>query len=129
CCLSVVGERRRALAEWRRVLRPGARIAISDVYRRAAAGDENDRPAGIASWQTLAREVCGAGFTILHFEDRSEVLREWVARFIFAYGSLDPLWGDACDRGRGRDGGRRPALGYYVMVASKAVRRRQGRAR
>lgn len=120
CSLSVVGERRRALAEWSRVLKPGGRLAVSDVYRRTAPGEPGEeRGDGVASWQTIDREVCAAGFTVLQFEDRSEVLKEWVARFIFAYGSLDPLWGEAC--GRGRFAGRRAALGYYLMLAGKPV--------
>jgi SAM-dependent methyltransferase len=128
CSLSVMEERRHALAEWCRVLRPGRRIAMSDVYRLAAPGDENDpNPAGMASWQTIAREVCEAGFQVVHFEDRSDVLREWVARFIFAYGSLDPLRSEA--GGRVREGGRRAAFGYFIMVASKSVRRRKERSR
>ena len=57
------------------------------------------------------------GFHIEGFGDRSGVLKSFVARFIFQYGSLDALWGGA----GGLDAGtvRKAMPGYYLMIASK----------
>jgi SAM-dependent methyltransferase len=120
CSLSVMPDRAAALAEWRRVLRAGARIAISDVYRRV---DDPDRVSTgldlspLVSWSAIAADLDTAGFSVEWFEDRSEVLREWVARFIFAHGSLEALWGGAC--GLTAEAVRLAAPGYFMAIAER----------
>lgn len=101
CSLSQMPDRRVALAEWRRVLKAGGRLLLADVDWPSSEGCDS-----------LAEDIAAAGFHILHDEDRSDALAGFVARFIFHYGSLDPLWGD-------RDGappaGGRP--GYRLIIA------------
>lgn len=101
CSLSQMPDRRAALAEWRRVLKAGGLLLLADVDWPSADG--RDR---------LAEDIAAAGFRILHDEDRSDVLAGFVARFIFHYGSLDPLWGD---RDCAPPAGSRP--GYRLIVA------------
>ena len=112
CSLSLTADRALALAEWRRALRRGGRLAMSDVYRRA--GGEAGR---IATREALCAEVAAAGFRIERFEDRSEALKGWAARFIFAFGSLDALWGGDCAVARDSIG--KVRLGYALLIAAK----------
>ena len=110
CVLSTLTDRAQALGEWVRVLKPGGRLALSDVTGRAGVGR-------LCSAQTLLQSLAAAGFHIERFEDRPDALKRWVAEFVFAYGSLDALCGGA----GGIDGatlrGARPS--YAVVVARK----------
>lgn len=105
CSLSLMPDRRAALAEWARVVKLGGRLLLADVEWPGSSGQDE-----------LAEDIEAAGFTILHDEDRSDVFPSFAARFIFRYGSLDALWGDrAC---HGRPAGR-PR--YRLLVALRSV--------
>jgi ubiquinone/menaquinone biosynthesis C-methylase UbiE len=114
CSLSTMADRAQALVEWRRALRSGGRLALSDVYSRAADGPGAGR---VATRAALLSAVAAAGFRVARFEDRSEVLKRWAAQFIFQYGSLEALWGGAggCECAAAR----LAALGYFLMIAVK----------
>ena len=116
CGLSLSVDRGLALAEWRRALRRGGRLALSDVYCRAggAAGQ-------IATRDALCADIAAAGLCVEWFEDRSDALKGWAARFIFQFGSLDALWGDDCPLGQGSLGKAR--LGYALLIATKSGER------
>ena len=114
CALSAMADRAQALAEWRRALRSGGRLALSDVYRRAGDGGGVGR---VATRTALLSAVAAAGFRVARFEDRSEVLKRWAAQFIFQRGSLEALWGGVGGRERGV--ARKAALGYFLMIAVK----------
>ncbi|MCF8480377.1 MAG: methyltransferase domain-containing protein [Rhodospirillum sp.] len=118
CVLSILPDRLAALREWVRILRVGGRLAFSDVYARRP--EETVTPPGddgpILSANQLQHLFSMAGLTVIHFEDRSDLLRAWVGRFIFHYGSLDALWGD----GGARKAPNHLALGYCTGIAVKA---------
>ncbi len=101
CSLSLMADRRAALAEWHRVLKPDGRLLLADVDWPDAAGGDPFRD-----------DVLAAGFAVLHGADRSDVLAGFAARFVFRYGSLDALWGDDCRRP-----GKRPR--YRLLVGRK----------
>lgn len=120
CSLSTMPDRAGVLREWWRVLADGGRLALSDVYRRSAPGDHASPvacPSPMVTWGRLARDLSEAGFEIQWFEDCSDVLKNWVARFVFEYGSLEALWGGAC--GLNADAVRQAAPGYFVLIADK----------
>ncbi|CAH2603842.1 Class I SAM-dependent methyltransferase [Rhodovastum atsumiense] len=115
CSLSVMPDRAATLLEWARVLRPGGSLALSDVYHRR--DDAAFAPAGATTRARLQGEVRDAGLGLAVFEDHSDVLREWVARFIFRYGTLDALWaGAGC---RAATSARAGAPGYCLLIARK----------
>lgn len=118
CSLSLMSSRRTALAEWARVLRPGAVLAIGDVFARHPLGND-EGVAGIAGQKTLIRELSSVGLSVLCFEDCSDVLKPWVARFIFCHGTLDSLWTGAC--GLSAETVRRAAIGYFLTIARRST--------
>ncbi len=62
-CVLCLAERAAALAEAARVLRPGGKLLVSDVYERGTAPEF-------------------PGFRVLAFEDRRNDLRQWLAQSI-----------------------------------------------
>ena len=114
CSLSAMGDQQRALGEWFRVLKRGGRLAVTDVYARAASVCYQGR---LKTQATLLHAAVAAGFHIQGFEDRSGVLKAWVAQFVFKFGSLDALWG--CASGLDASAAREVMPGYYLMIAIK----------
>ena len=121
CVLSVMPDQAAILAEWARVLRPGGCLALADVYARNPAPGTTAcaRADGLRSAAQLQSLIAAAGLVVTRFEDRSEVLRTWVGRFIFRYGSLEALWGDAATARAMRT----VAPGYCVAIAVRSARR------
>jgi len=99
CSLSVMGQPGWALAEFRRVLRPGGLLLLHDVYAR--------HPEGLARLRSLPFESClrgawsqpellaglaAAGLKLVWWADCSDALRQFVGQLIFAHGSLAQFW-------------------------------------
>lgn len=99
CVLSILTEPLLALAEFRRLLRSGGYLILSDMYSRESATGQHE------AW------LSENGFTVLLQEDHTPLLRELAARLILANGSLEGL----CCLAPGS--GRKP--GYYLLVARK----------
>ncbi len=114
CVLSLCDLPDAALREFRRVLRPGGALVLTDLYRRDQGKEAAPQglPAGCASGALSRRELeqglALAGFRVDVFEDHSRLLAELAARLVFA-GHGDLLCpGAEC-------GGARP--GYFLCVA------------
>lgn len=114
CVLSLL-DRPRALAEWARVLKPGGALALADLYARGEAG-------AFATAAEIAAELADAGFGIEHHADRSDLLTNFVGRFVFARGSLAGLWGDCLSA----EAARRARPGYGLWIARRPNTNRGG---
>jgi ubiquinone/menaquinone biosynthesis C-methylase UbiE len=128
CSLSLMDGVERMLAEFKRVLRIGGHLVISDIYAR--------NPDGLAALRRLSIEPClrGAlpqaeivdrvqayGFQIGLWEDHSDALRSFAARLIWSNGSLARFWHCAAS-GQIDPQATRHAIvqarpGYYLLIA------------
>jgi arsenite methyltransferase len=130
CSLSVMADVDRALAEFRRVLRSGGTIVVSDVYARNLAGIPALRQLpvacclrGAASRQEITGRLQAHGFRILLWEDHSDVLKQLAVRIIMAHGSMARFWcqttGEHADASHIQPVIARSKPGYFLFVAQK----------
>jgi ubiquinone/menaquinone biosynthesis C-methylase UbiE len=133
CSLSVMQTPGLVLAEAFRILRPGGKLVLTDVYARCQEGAlllrrrfAEDLPAVMIK-EELEGCLREAGFSVLVWEDHSYVWKEYVAQLIL---ENRPLYG-CCWRGIADE---QPNLrdflaimkqirpGYCLLVAEKADR-------
>jgi len=129
CSLSAMSDLDAALAESWRVLRPGGRMAVSDVYARDPAGVPNLRalPPGCGlrdamTQSDLAEKFQEHGFEILAWEDHSETLKTLATQMVLAHGSMSEFWSKSAPQSDPFDlqiAISRASLGYYLLAARK----------
>jgi arsenite methyltransferase len=132
CSLSLVEDADRVLRECFRVMKTGALFLIHDVYARqpeGAAGLENLPVrcclAGAVSHQEWLARLTDAGFQVLLWEDHTTALKEFAARIIFSYGSLEAFWCKAGDEARPaaareiQETVAQASPGYFLLLARK----------
>jgi SAM-dependent methyltransferase len=140
CSLSLLPNAAKALSEFHRVLRPGGRLVVTDVYARHPQTIDpiaHDLPpcfSGVLEKERTIRQLETVGFGIDNWEDHSDVLKAFITRFIFEHGSLEALWGGSAERSlpTGRTGDDRAERtpdrlqslktlrpGYALLVARK----------
>lgn len=127
CSLSVMVDLDRALAEFRRVLRNGGALVVSDVYARNPALVPALRRLpvacclrGAASRQEIADRLAAHGFRTLLWEDHSEVLKRLAVGIIMAHGSMVQFWcqttGGFADAARIQKTITESKPGYFLFV-------------
>jgi len=132
CSLSLVADIDQALAEFRRALKPGGYLVVSDVYAR--------NPDGISALRCLPFESCvrGAmlrdeiverlrahGFETTVWQDHSDALKQFAAQLIWTHGSLTQFWCRATASANSMDIQRtitQSKPGYFLLVAQKIRR-------
>ena len=99
CSLSVMEHSDQTLAEFFRVLKPGGKLVISDLYLRRVEGARDLRRlpltgclAGAWSREELAAQLDARGFRTLLWEDHSVALRQLAAQLIMAGSSVERFW-------------------------------------
>jgi len=129
CVLSLTGDIATTLGEMARILPPGGKLALADIYVRDADRQNNPLSAAIHSCLSAARPleavttaVEAAGFSILHLEDHSAALKQLACQIIFSFGSLEAFWGLFMEKEAASSACRalnaaRP--GYYLLIAEK----------
>lgn len=123
CSLSLIGYTAAQLAECRRVMRPGARFAVTDLYARADAplpSPSSGCLAGMVSRETVLAAFADAGFVVECWEDHSDQLKALVAQLIFSGTGAEALW--ACDGADGAAALRARRPGYFLLVAIRQER-------
>jgi arsenite methyltransferase len=132
CSLSVMGDAGRALDEFRRVLKIGGRLILSDVYAR--------NPATVHQLKRMPLECCLRGavskenvlsrlthrhFSIDLWEDHSDLLAKFAVQLIFSYGSMNRFWlqvgAESIDPEDIRRALSEAKPGYFLLIAKKVA--------
>ena len=136
CVLSLLSSSEKALSEFHRVLRPGGRLVLSDIYLRQPM----ERPSlsgstplscldGAVGMDRRMNQVKESGLEILLWEDHSRLLVELTARIVWKRGSFSSFFGNllplSCSLGGCFDV-RRTRPGYYLLLARKNERKAHG---
>ncbi|MBI5571126.1 MAG: methyltransferase domain-containing protein [Desulfomonile tiedjei] len=132
CSLSVMTDPDRALGEFRRVLRTGGKLIVSDVYARNP--DCADRllqlPStccvrGAVTRERLVERIIDHGFSVDLWEDHSDLLTKFAVQLIFAYGSMNGFWlrtaSDSVDPGEIQRAVSEVKPGYFLLIAHKVA--------
>jgi len=129
CVLSLTSDMQASLLEIHRVLVPGGKLVLTDIYAR----NENFLPKGLQTEirscfngalpiDTIKAYLRDAGFTILLLEDHTAMLRQLAGQIIFTFGSPAAFWqllmgADKAASTCGFIANARP--GYYLLIAQK----------
>jgi arsenite methyltransferase len=125
CVLSILSDREGALNECSRVLKNGGFLVVSDVFDEISVGEvhnktelEETNPNGILEKEDFLGSLTWLGFSLLLWEEHGSLLREFVARMIFAGHSLPDPWG--CAQRRPGRRGNRGGISYFLLVARRS---------
>ncbi len=130
CSLSVMENTDRVLDEMHRVLVPGGKLAVSDVYIRSPEGAEIMRKMvgggcffNAMTRDEMQRKLHDSGYELCRWEDRTDLWKAYVAGMILGTGSLQKLWGAVSESpytgGCMTEGVLKARPGYFWMVAEK----------
>jgi len=131
CSLSVMQDLPQVLAEIARVLLPGGKLAVTDMYVRLdsvlqTSCTNKGQTVGIRNYSELMKLFKGQGFKILHWEDQTAFLKEFVAMYIMEHGSAEALWQCMLNRQQDKQLSRQSLksdLGYFALIAEKCADR------
>ncbi len=117
CSLSVMRSVSKVLAEINRILIPGGKLGITDLYALdESCCNSTCHPSGVLNYNEIVQVLLDHGFEIMVFEDQSKLLKEFIAGFIMEYGSTDELWHCV---GMEKTDKKINKVGYYLLIAKK----------
>jgi SAM-dependent methyltransferase len=132
CSLSVMGDPGRALDEFRRVLKLGGRLILSDVYTRNSETVHKLKQMplecclrGAVSKENVLTRLTNRHFRIDLWEDRSDLLARFAVQLIFSYGSMNQFWLQSSAEPIDAEEIRRAVSvakpGYFLLIAKKVA--------
>ncbi|MGB6067225.1 MAG: DVU_1556 family methyltransferase [Desulfomonilaceae bacterium] len=132
CSLSVMYDPGRALDEFRRVLRIGGKLILSDVYARnpenipqLACVPTGCCLRGAISRAELFERLTRRDFRIDLWEDHTDLLTQFSVQLIFSYGSMSQFWLKAGSNSVDPEQMKRTIAeakpGYFLLIAQKSV--------
>jgi len=133
CSLSLSKDPPKFLRECFRVLRPGGRLILNDVYVRNAEAIPGLRAlsmdcclTGASSSEGLMVELKDCGFAVSAWEDHSAALKQFAAQLILSQGSAGSFWSsltgaDPLDGLRIEQAVSLAGFGYFLAIAEKSV--------
>ncbi|WP_162909743.1 DVU_1556 family methyltransferase [Aggregatilinea lenta] len=130
CCLSLMDDGDRALAEFARVLRAGGTLILSDIYARNSDEIPIARRLPLACCLSKALSLEWLQTRLIHhhlrmtlWEDHTAALNSLAAQIIFAHGSLEHFWrtlvGDSLNAHALTGVTARLKPGYFLLLAQK----------
>jgi len=129
CSLSAMSDMDNVLAEFWRVLRPGGRLVLSDIYVRNPQGIPDLRALpfycglrAVIGLDELLSHLQNHRFDVLTWEDHSEMLKYLTGQIILAHGSMSEFWSrtePAADLMDIQIAISKAKLGYYLLIAQK----------
>lgn len=130
CTLSLMNDLPETIREIYRVLKEDGFLAVNDVYARNPEGVGRLRQLSISSClrgalikEELMTLLEDEGFTILHWEDHTGLLKQLTGQMIFTYGSMNNFWlkSTACtvDPKEAQLAMSQAKAGYFQLIARK----------
>lgn len=128
CVLSLTGNISATLSEISRILVPGGKAIISDIYSRKNCHTDFSQIGveccfkGALPLSQIERAIVGAGLEVSLIEDHTALLKQLAGQIIFNMGSLEKFWSLFMDRENAS--GTCNAVnammpGYYLLIAEK----------
>ncbi|NLW79023.1 MAG: class I SAM-dependent methyltransferase [Ruminococcaceae bacterium] len=116
CSFSLVAQATVALAQFAGLLKPGGCLLFSDLYSRTETARLSGEGGKLYTRQALQQLLESNGFTVTHFEDQSDALKQLAIQRILNDGA-DALYAGL---GTSFEEMKRIRPGYYLLVARKA---------
>ncbi|GAB1410583.1 hypothetical protein MASR1M90_17370 [Desulfovibrionales bacterium] len=123
-CAWNLSKKEQTLVEFYRVLKPGGRLFLTDIFARGI--QSNTWPvrccfAQATDLHTVEEQVVRAGFCLEVLEDHTDLLKKTAADFVFRHGSLAGFWqavtGDAALAAEACAASAQARPGLFALIA------------
>jgi len=132
CTLSVMDDLDQVLKEIFRVLKPGGRLVIQDVYARNPEGLKPLKALNLDSCirsalpkETYLDKLLAQGFNLIHWSDHTRLLTQLTVNLIMTHGSMAEFWLKSSSCSGSVDpilvqaAMKQAKMGYFQLIAQK----------